>query len=167
MSYHQARNDVVYQMLKCDSTIFNEEVGEMSFSVLARKLMSSPIRANVDDVNSHFMEIARDLSVDCKVFASLNGRYLCAESEEVKHTIVYFRALVADMEVGAWQHYSPDHFYGVKKRIALQHLRPLEAVAHCVGSRRRTPGSTKESRDADRQGLAGGRQAWLGCQCTT
>jgi hypothetical protein len=117
-----------------DSSVFNEELGEISFSVLVRKLVSSPIRSNVDDVNTHFietrlnLETARDLKLDFSIFSSEQGQYINRESAEVTATVVHFASVIRDIKAGMWRPYSADNCFKVDKKTALSNV-PVPVLA--------------------------------------
>lgn len=108
VSHHQQQETGVYDMFKSNPGAFNEESGEMSFSVLARASVSDTQKMKFEHMNKLYKllhvyrEITEELNDDLngpmveKKFST--GRYIIdPNSVEVAETVSYFRGVIRDI----------------------------------------------------------------------
>ena len=94
--YWRNVDHVAWRLFDAIASMWNEESGEVCFSVLARDIASSGVRSDVSKVSEKFelirikMESVADLKVD-----------LCgddfADSKEVQATVVFFRSMITSL----------------------------------------------------------------------
>ena len=94
--------------IDANASMWNEESGEVCFSVLARDIASSRVRSDVSKVSEKFelikmkMETAADLKVDLcgDDFADRKHRKIQMDSKEVQATVVFFRRMITSSAGG-------------------------------------------------------------------
>ena len=105
-----------WSMFKNNASVFNEESGEICFSVLAREIAGSGVRSDCDAVSRKFslikskIQISQDLSVDLcgDDFASRDHGKVERKSEEVKAASSFFKRMIRQLINKSHRHYGPD-----------------------------------------------------------
>jgi hypothetical protein len=110
----QQVNHPCWQMFLNNASCFNEEVGEISFSVLARGISAGGVRMDVRQVNERFkllkgkIELADDLKTElgCSDFTpDPSRRHIDPNGAEVTSTVAYFKNLIHQVSRGTYRHY--------------------------------------------------------------
>ena len=104
---------VAWRLFDANASMWNEESGEVCFSVLARDIASSGVRSDVSKVSEKFelikmkMETAADLKVDLcgDDFADRKHRTIQMDSKEVQATVVFFRRMITSLRRGCHRHF--------------------------------------------------------------
>ena len=99
-----------------NASAFNEESGEICFSVLARELAGSGIRSDCDAVSRKFalikskIKISQDLNVDLcgDDFSSRDHCRVDRRSEEVQAATSFFKRMIRALSNKSHRHYGPD-----------------------------------------------------------
>lgn len=99
-----------------NASAFNEESGEICFSVLARELAGSGIRSDCDAVSRKFalikskIQISQDLNVDLcgDDFSSRDHCRVGRRSEEVQAATSFFKRMIRALSNKSHRHYGPD-----------------------------------------------------------
>ena len=112
---HYVNNDLpIYDMIKHNASMCNEECGELSFSVLARTIASNSSRMDIDSVNRHFilsrlkLDVANDLNLDIADNQTVminNHHIIKADSPEVIAVGVHFLSVVNNLKINFFYHY--------------------------------------------------------------
>jgi hypothetical protein len=105
-------NHPCWQVFEQNANAFNEESGEIAFSVLARSCAKS-VRADCNAVAGIFrrqkcsMELAADLNYEiaCEDFVPKNVRRIKHDSAEVQATVAYFKSIIRQISAGTYRHY--------------------------------------------------------------
>ena len=109
-------NHPCWQLFKNNASAFNEESGEICFSVLAREISGSGVRSDCQAVSSKFriiktkIDVANDLKFELcgDDFASKKHKVIRADSDEVKTTAYFFQRTIRQIVSKAFRHYGPD-----------------------------------------------------------
>ena len=99
-----------------NASLWNEEAGEICFSVLARGIAGSGMRSDVKAVSRKFqlirskIDVATDLKFDLcgDDFAAKKHRTIKMESKEVKATVVFFERMIRSLTRNVHRHYGPN-----------------------------------------------------------
>ena len=93
-------NHPVWHMLEADPSLFNEETGEISFSILSRSTRSNSNRVDLKTANKNYqlskpiMDIIKDLNADVNddedFMMNLNGLVFKDGDENVQTAISFF-----------------------------------------------------------------------------
>ena len=142
-SEYERCNHPCWQMFTNNASVFNEESGEISLSVLAREIARGGVRSDCKKVSQTFKlvkakaEVAADIGVDISggdFGSDEHGRRIDPNGDEVKATAAYFSVVIRHALAGALRHYGKDcGFLGKGVRTA----RPTEPMAKfptCFGS---------------------------------
>jgi len=128
-SHHKRNNDQVWKMFASNACAFNEESGEICFSVLARGVARSGIRSDVNAVSKSYrlirpkMRVAMDIGVDIcgEDFKHKNNHNatIKASCKEVKSTAAFFSRMIRALKAGRFQQYTdslgvPDEKTGIR-----------------------------------------------------
>jgi len=105
-----------WQIFRQNASAFNEESGEIAFSVLARDLASSGIRSDVKSVSRKFgmikakMTVAKGLEVELcgDGFSSNDHCVVKVKSPEVEATVAFFKGMIRKLHRSCYHHYSSD-----------------------------------------------------------
>ena len=112
-THHRKLNNSTWKMFKNNASAFNEEVGEICFSVLARGIASGGVRLKIDAVDERFKTIrskimvANDLDVDLigEVLSEPSRHFIDPEGEDVKATVAHFQRVIRNLKGGNHRHY--------------------------------------------------------------
>ena len=105
-------NHPCWQLFKNNASAFNEESGEICFSVLAREISGSGVRSDCQAVSSKFriiktkIDVANDLKFELcgDDFASKKHKVIRADSDEVKTTAYFFQRTIRQIVSKAFRH---------------------------------------------------------------
>jgi len=111
-SYKQ-RNHVCWTMFKNNPSAFNEETGEICFSILAREIAQGGIRSDVKSVDRRYrlirtkLDVAEDLRSDISGddFNEHSRAQVNPQGPEVKATIAFFLDVIRKLSSGSFRHY--------------------------------------------------------------
>ena len=113
-AHYANKNLPIFDMIKHNASMCNEECGELSFSVLARTIASNSSRMDIDSVNRHFilsrlkLDVANDLNLDIadsKTVLINNHHIIKADSPEVIAVGVHFASVVNNLKINFFHHY--------------------------------------------------------------
>ena len=112
----RSRNHPCWRLFKNNASAFNEESGEICFSVLAREIAGSGVRSDCEAVGSKFklittkMRVAQDLKFDPRGedFAVRKHKEIKTDSAEVRATVHFFERTIRAIVTGAFRHYGAD-----------------------------------------------------------
>ena len=101
----RSHNHPCWQIFVHNASCFNEESGEVCFSVLARGIAGSGVRSNCEAVASKFrlvktkIDVAEDLKFDLcgDDFAVKRHRRIKSTSTEVMTTITFFQRMIRNL----------------------------------------------------------------------
>ena len=101
LAYWKKINFYAYRMMNQHMAIFNEELGEITFSILGRVVLGDHCKDNFVHMNKMYQllplyrNIKDDVLKDSNVKCSLSWRHhIRSSSEEVQNAILYFKACV-------------------------------------------------------------------------
>jgi hypothetical protein len=105
-----------WRIFRQNASAFNEESGEIAFSVLARDLASSGIRSDVKSVSRKFgmikakMTVAKGLEVELcgDGFSTHDHCVVKVKSPEVDATVAFFKGMIRKLHRSCHHHYSSD-----------------------------------------------------------
>ena len=122
-------------MLTTGFSNFNEEDGELSFSVLSRTVINDTCKASFSHLNSAYQgqnllkSAASDLISDFGVFAGASSHQkISSTAPEVKALIAFFKRAFLEIKANSFQHYPPlqnQVFYEPKAKV-LAALRAIQ-----------------------------------------
>ena len=112
----RAKSHPAWSIFKNNASVFNEESGEICFSVLAREIAGSGIRSDCEAVSRRFalikskIQVSQDFNVDLcgDDFASRDHCKVDRRSEEVKAASSFFKRMIRSLTSGSHRHYGPD-----------------------------------------------------------
>lgn len=131
----------VWQMFASNASAFNEECGEICFSVLARGVAKNGARSDIKTIDRWFrlirtkIQVAQELGIEVggDDFKHLNrGRStISKKSREVKATAAFFQRMIRTMKAGNYVHYDhrlgkPDQGGTIRPVVAATMLTPLD-----------------------------------------
>ena len=112
LAYQRKHNLYPYQMLIRNQTIYNEDLGEITFSVLSRCVLGDNNKSNFDHLNQMYTllpyvkQVVNSISDDTGVPNTLNWRKTIPISgTEVTHTGDYFKKLIQLVVAGQFRSY--------------------------------------------------------------
>lgn len=88
LQYWISIDHVTVDLMKHNMSHFNEEMGEISFSMLAQSVLGDSLRSDLEHMQKMFAllpiyrDVKRDLQLDAKKKNSISGRYQIKESNE-------------------------------------------------------------------------------------
>ena len=101
-----------YQMMLENMGIYNEELGEMTFAILARSVLGDHTKDDFDHMNSLFKllpvyrDVKSDVLADHNAMNSLNWRHkINKHGEEVLSTELFFKQAIRQMVNGTYTSY--------------------------------------------------------------
>ena len=102
-----------WQIFKNNASAFNEESGEICFSVLAREIAGTGVRSDCEAVSKRFKlikaktQIAKNLKVELcgEDFSTKHHSSVKAESSEVFATIAFFQRMIRQVKAKTYRHY--------------------------------------------------------------
>ena len=102
-----------WKIFKNNASAFNEESGEICFSVLAREIAGSGVRSDCSAVSSKFKliksktQIAKDLKVELcgEDFSTKHHSSVKKDSAEVFTTIAFFQRMIRQVKAKTYRHY--------------------------------------------------------------
>ena len=108
-----------WHIFRQNASAFNEESGEIAFSVLARDLASSGIRSDIKSVSRKFgmikakMTVAKGLEVDLcgDGFSTHDHCVVQVKSAEVEATVAFFKGMIRNLNVSRHHHYGVECGY--------------------------------------------------------
>ena len=125
----------IFEMVKNNANVCNEEAGELAFSVLARTISSNSSRMDIDAVNRHFilsrlkLDVAKDLNLDISDSETVlvNSHFTIKhDSSEVEAVGVHFKTMVTNLKHNYFHHYKTtpaDAMFSSKNQVeAQQHM---------------------------------------------
>jgi hypothetical protein len=139
LAQHHDVNSAIYEMYRTNPGAFNEESGEISFSVLAKSSVADTQKMKIEHVNKLYKllhvyrEITEDINDDIngplEERKYTTGRYIIdPASPEVLQTTSYFQGVIRDILAGAHTVYdgSLEGYYC--KVDSFQHLEKVNDV---------------------------------------
>ena len=112
LAYQRKHNLYPYQMLIRNQTVYNEDLGEITFSVLSRCVLGDNNKSNFDHLNQMYTllpyvkQVVNSISDDTGVPNTLNWRKTIPISgTEVTHTGDYFKKLIQLVVAGQFRSY--------------------------------------------------------------
>jgi hypothetical protein len=115
LQYWKENNSSVVEMMKHNTGIFNEELGETTFSILSRCVLGDTILDNFDHMSKMYslLPILRDLKDDVMndigVTNSISWRHTIPEaSDEVISTGLFFKRTISQIVKGTYKVYGGD-----------------------------------------------------------
>jgi hypothetical protein len=110
---YRLRNHKCWEMFCNNVSAFNEETGEICFSILARGLAAGGIRSDIKAVNKRYrlirtkMDIAADLNYDLSGddFNQHSRNTVHPNGPEVMATVAFFRDMIRKLRVNVYRHY--------------------------------------------------------------
>lgn len=113
LQYWRASNFCGYEMMKSHMSMFNEELGELTFSILARSVLSDHTRDDFIHMDRLFrlLRVYRDVKSDVVAdnsgaANSLNWRHKINKAgEEVLSTELFFKKIIRQMVSGTYKSY--------------------------------------------------------------
>jgi hypothetical protein len=139
-AHYSNKNLPIFEMIKHNASMCNEESGELAFSVLARTIASNSSRMDIDSVNRHFilsrlkLDVANDLNLDIadsKTVLINNHHIIKADSPEVIAVGVHFMSVVNNLKINFFHHYP------TKPADATFNFANLVAAQKCLVSSRK------------------------------
>jgi hypothetical protein len=128
LEWMKANKHPVWQMLVDDPTMLLEEVGEISFSVLARCLTSSSVRKDCDRVSKMYMlthtqlETAQKLRLDHEdkddFLQNLHGETVKQDNATVAAVTAYFQLVMRQLKSKCFKTYPQGHKQKIKNAEA-------------------------------------------------
>ena len=102
-----------WQVFRQNASAFNEESGEIAFSVLARDIASSGIRSDVKTVSRKFglikakMVVAKGLEVELcgEAFSAHDHCVVKRRSSDVDATVAFFKKMIRQLRTSCHHHY--------------------------------------------------------------
>ena len=101
-----------YQMMLHNMGIYNEELGEMTFAILARSVLGDHTKDNFEHMDSLFKllpvyrDVKSDVVADNKASNSINWRHkINKDGEEVTSTAIFFKQAIRQMVNGTYTSY--------------------------------------------------------------
>ena len=112
-NYKQSTHHECWRMFVRNACAFNEETGEICFSILAKGIASNGVRSDIKQISQRFrllrpqMDTANDLKVDLSGndFAGPRANTIDATGPEVQATISFLRSSIRQMVHGNYRHY--------------------------------------------------------------
>ena len=112
----KASDHPAWHIFKHNASAWNEESGEICFSVLAREVASNGVRADCAAVSRKFnlikpkMQVARDLKLDLcgEDFASKKHARVLKDSVDVQAAVVFFQRMIRQLANGTHRHFGSD-----------------------------------------------------------
>ena len=109
----RANNHPGWVIFKNNASVFNEESGEVCFSVLAREIAGSGVRSDCEAVSRKFglikskMEVGQELQVEMcgEDFSSNHHGKVLSTSDDVKATVEFFKRMIRQVKNGTHRHY--------------------------------------------------------------
>ena len=139
-AHYANKNLPIFEMIKNNASMCNEESGELAFSVLARTIASNSSRMDIDSVNRHFilsrlkLDVASDLNLDIsdtKTVLINNHHIIKPDSPEVIAVGVHFMSVVNNLKINFFHHYP------TKPADATFNFANLVAAQKCLVSSRK------------------------------
>ena len=101
-----------YTMMMNNMGVYNEELGELTFAILARSVLGDHTKDDFDKMNSLFRllpvyrDVKADVVADNNASNSLNWRHkIIKEGEEVRTTELFFKQAIRQMVSGTYTSY--------------------------------------------------------------
>jgi hypothetical protein len=131
--HHKKQNSGVWQMLKANPAAFNEEVGEMSFSILARCTLGDTQKhrfKHISDIYSMIHvyrqlneDIHQDLAAPLQEKKFTTGKFMVRDdSTEVETMVVFFQSMIRNITAGCFRVYDGTKAGYASKTGALDHM---------------------------------------------
>jgi len=126
-----------------NASLFNEESGEISLSVLARDISRGGVRSDCKKVSTTFKlvkaksELAQDIGIDLagEDFGSDDhGRRIRDDSEEVLATTAYLRTVIRHILAGSYMHFDKDCGVRANRVNSARPTVPMAAFEACYRS---------------------------------
>ena len=121
-----------YEMMRSNMSMFNEELGELTFSILARSVLADHTRDDFVHMDRLFrlLRVYRDVKSDVVAdnsgaSNSLNWRHkIKKDGEEVMATELFFKKIIRQMVSGTYQSYdgSPKSYTSAQNGSELREL---------------------------------------------
>lgn len=113
LRHWRATRFCAYEMMKTNMSMFNEELGELTFSILARSVLGDHTRDDFDHMDRLFrlLKVYRDVKSDVvadnsNASNSLNWRHKINKvGDEVTSTQLFFKRIIRQMVAGTYQSY--------------------------------------------------------------
>ena len=101
-----------YQMMYNNMSVFNEELGELTFAILARSTLGDHTKDDFDHMDKLFRllavyrDVKSDVVADTNASNSLNWRHkINKDGEEVRNTELFFKSAILQMVNGTYTSY--------------------------------------------------------------
>ena len=105
----------MHQMMESNMAIVNEELGEISFSMLSRCVLGDTVKDEFKHMSKMysllpiFRDIKYDVMADTNVSTSLTWHHeIKPDSDEVKSAVLFFKKIIAQIKRGSYKVYSND-----------------------------------------------------------
>lgn len=112
LQYWRETNYCAYEMMKSNMSMFNEELGELTFSILARSVLSDHTKDDFAHMDRLFRllrvyrDVKSDVVADNAGSNSLNWRHkIDKNGEEVRTTELFFKQIIRQMVSGTYKSY--------------------------------------------------------------
>ena len=127
-----------WQIFKNNASVFNEESGEICFSVLAREIAGSGVRSDCEAVSRKFglikskMDVGKELEVEMcgEDFSSNHHGKVLTTSDDVQASIQFFKRMIRQVLNGTHRHY--DQTCGVLDQKMRRRQESRKTVAMCM-----------------------------------
>ena len=115
LQYWKETDACIYQMMLHNTGIFNEELGETTFSMLSRCVLGDTVKDDFDHMNRMYSllpiirELKDDIMEDSGVSNSLSWRHkIDVAGDEVVSTKLWFKRTIKQIENGTYRVYQYD-----------------------------------------------------------
>ena len=113
LRYWRSTNFCAAQMMRNNMSLFNEELGELTFSILARSVLADHTRDDFEHMDRLFrlLRVYRDVKSDVVAdnsgaSNSLNWRHkIQKSSDKITSTQIFFKKIIKQMVNGTYQSY--------------------------------------------------------------
>ena len=134
----KAKDHPGWTIFKHNASVFNEESGEICFSVLAREIAGSGVRSDCEAVSRKFglikskIEVGKELEVEMcgEDFSSNHHGKVLATSDDVQATVQFFKRMIRRVQDGTHRHF--DQTCGVLDQKMRRRQDSRKTVAMCM-----------------------------------
>lgn len=112
LEYWRSKNHVTVELMKHNMSLMNEELGEISFGMLAQSVLGDSLRSDLEHMQKMFAllpiyrDVKRDVQLDAKNKNSISGRHVIkADDENVLAVGMFFRRVIRDISDNKYQSY--------------------------------------------------------------
>lgn len=113
LSHLRRYNHPVWQMFQHNLSAFNEECGELSFSVLSRSTQGDSLRSDIEHMNDTYRlihlyrSVADDFESSLYRNQTVDGKHfqIAADSSEVRSLVIMFKEMIGSIQRGSYKPY--------------------------------------------------------------